>query len=173
MCSSDLLQNLPRKALLKDAIIAPEGFTLIDADSSQIEARIVAWLSGQKDLVNAFDRKEDVYKSMASAIYQKDESEITQGERFVGKTTILGAGYGMGSKKFGIQLKTFGVEIDDAEAARIIEVYRSRYPFIPRLWNEAGSSLDALRDKKTCQVGTQAQALTVTENGFLLPSGLF
>ena len=167
------LQNLPRKSLLKDSIIAPKGFILIDADSSQIEARIVAWLSGQQDLVDAFERKEDVYKIMASAIYNKAEEEIDSGERFVGKTTILGAGYGMGSTKFGIQLKTFGVEIADAEASRIIEVYRSRYPFIPQLWKEAGRALDALTDKKTCKVGAQPQAITLTENGFLLPSGLY
>jgi len=167
------LQNLPRKSLLKEAIIAPDGYTLIDADSSQIEARIVAWLSNQNDLVKAFERKEDVYKIMASSIYNKAEEEITAGERFVGKTTILGAGYGMGATKFGIQLKTFGVEIDDSEAARIIEVYRTRYPFIPKLWQEAGRSIEALRDGKTCKVGYQAQALTVTESGFLLPSGLF
>ena len=167
------LQNLPRKSLLKDSIIAPKGFILIDADSSQIEARIVAWLSGQQDLVDAFERKEDVYKIMASAIYNKAEEEINSGERFVGKTTILGAGYGMGSTKFGIQLKTFGVEIADAEASRIIEVYRSRYPFIPQLWKEAGRALDALTDKKTCKVGAQPQAITLTENGFLLPSGLY
>lgn len=167
------LQNLPRKSLLKDSIIAPKGFVLIDADSSQIEARIVAWLSGQQDLVDAFERKEDVYKIMASAIYNKAEKEIDSGERFVGKTTILGAGYGMGSTKFGVQLKTFGVEIADAEASRIIEVYRSRYPFIPQLWKEAGRALDALTDKKTCKVGTQPQAITLTENGFLLPSGLY
>ena len=167
------LQNLPRKSLLKDSIIAPKGFILIDADSSQIEARIVAWLSGQQDLVDAFERKEDVYKIMASAIYNKAEEEIDSGERFVGKTTILGAGYGMGSTKFGIQLKTFGVEIADTEASRIIEVYRSRYPFIPQLWKEAGRALDAITGKKTCKVGTQPQAITLTENGFLLPSGLY
>jgi DNA polymerase len=167
------LQNLPRKSLLKDAIIAPDGFFLIDADSSQIEARTVAWLSGQVDLVDAFERAEDVYKIMASAIYGKAEAEIDSGERFVGKTTILGAGYGMGSTKFGVQLKTFGVEIPDEEANRIIEVYRSRYPFIPKLWKEAGSALDALTDKKTCKVGAQPQALSLTENGFLLPSGLY
>ena len=167
------LQNLPRKSLLKDAILAPDGFVLIDADSSQIEARTVAWLSGQVDLVDAFERAEDVYKIMASAIYGKAQEEIDSGERFVGKTTILGAGYGMGSTKFGIQLRTFGVEIPDAEANRIIEVYRSRYPFIPKLWKEAGSALDALTDKKTCKVGAQPQALSLTENGFLLPSGLY
>jgi DNA polymerase len=79
----------------------------------------------------------------------------------------------MGSTKFGVQLRTFGVEIPDAEANRIIEVYRSRYPFIPKLWKEAGSALDALTDKKTCKVGAQPQALSLTKNGFLLPSGLY
>jgi DNA polymerase len=167
------LQNLPRKSLLKDSIIAPKGYVLVDADSSQIEARIVAWLSGQNDLVTAFERKEDVYKIMASAIYNKAETEIDAGERFVGKTTILGAGYGMGHTKFGIQLKTFGVEIADEEAARIISVYRQTYPHIPRLWKEANSAIDALRQGKTTTVGHQPQALSVTESGFLLPSGLY
>lgn len=167
------LQNLPRKSLLKDSIIAPKGYVLIDADSSQIEARIVAWLSGQHDLVDAFERKEDVYKIMASSIYNKAEAEITDRERFVGKTTILGAGYGMGSTKFGVQLRTFGVEIADEEAVRIVQVYRDTYPHIPLLWKQANSSLEALRTKKTAQVGNQAQALTLTEHGFLLPSGLY
>jgi DNA polymerase len=167
------LQNLPRKSLLKDAITAPDGYVLIDADSSQIEARTVAWLAGQNDLVDAFERREDVYKIMASSIYGKAETEITDGERFVGKTTILGAGYGMGSTKFGIQLRTFGVEIPDAEAARIVQVYRDTYPHIPLLWKQANSSLEALRTKKTAQVGYQPQALTLTEHGFLLPSGLY
>ena len=167
------LQNLPRKSLLKDSIIAPKGHVLIDADSSQIEARIVAWLSGQNDLVDAFERKEDVYKIMASAIYGKAETEIEANERFVGKTTILGAGYGMGHTKFGIQLKTFGVEIADEEASRIISVYRQTYPHIPRLWKEANNSLEALRQNKTTAIGHQPQALSVTASGFLLPSGLY
>jgi hypothetical protein len=167
------LQNLPRKSLLKKAIVAPKGYVLVDADSSQIEARTVAWLSGQNDLVKAFDDKQDVYKIMASSIYGKDETEITADERFVGKTTILGAGYGMGASKFAIQLKTFGVEIDDAEATRIISVYRETYGRIPNLWKEANRSLEAFRHRKTAQVGCQPQALSLTENGFLLPSGLY
>jgi DNA polymerase I-like protein with 3'-5' exonuclease and polymerase domains len=167
------LQNLPRKSLLKKAIVAPKGYVLVDADSSQIEARMVAWLSGQNDLVKAFDDKQDVYKIMASSIYVKDEEEITADERFVGKTTILGAGYGMGAAKFKLQLQTFGVEIEDAEASRIINVYRERYGRIPKLWKEANSALDALRKGKTAQVGCQTQALSLTSSGFLLPSGLY
>ena len=167
------LQNLPRKGSLKSGIVAPSGYILVDADSSQIEARTVAWLSGQQDLVDAFERKEDVYKIMASSIYNKKIEDITQEERFVGKTTILGAGYGMGSTKFAIQLKTFGVEIEESEAKRIIDVYRATYPRIPLLWKEANRSLDAVAEKKTCPVGVQPQALSLTASGFLLPSGLY
>jgi DNA polymerase len=167
------LQNLPRKSLLKSSICAPRGSILIDADSSQIEARTVAWLAGQNDLVVAFERKEDVYKIMASSIYNKAVEDITDSERFVGKTTILGAGYGMGATKFAIQLKTFGVEIEEQEAKRIIDVYRSTYPKIPELWKEANRSLDAMAQKKTCQVGCQPEALSLTASGFLLPSGLY
>ena len=167
------LQNLPRKGSLKSGIVAPSGYILVDADSSQIEARTVAWLSGQQDLVDAFERKEDVYKIMASSIYNKKIEDITQEERFVGKTTILGAGYGMGSTKFAIQLKTFGVEIEESEAKRIIDVYRATYPRIPLLWKEANRSLDAVAEKKTCPVGMQPQALSLTASGFLLPSGLY
>ena len=166
------LQNLPRKSLLKSSITSPRGFTLIDADSSQIEARTVAWLAGQDDLVDAFERKEDVYKIMASSIYNKAVEDITDSERFVGKTTILGAGYGMGATKFAIQLKTFGVEIEEQEAKRIIDVYRATYPRIPELWKEANRSLDAMAQKKTCAVGCQPEALSLTPSGFLLPSGL-
>jgi DNA polymerase I-like protein with 3'-5' exonuclease and polymerase domains len=84
------LQNLPRNSPLKYAIIPADGYVILDSDSSQIEARTLAWLAGQDDLVDAFDRGEDVYKIMASAIYGKPIELITKDERFVGKTTILG-----------------------------------------------------------------------------------
>lgn len=84
------LQNLPRNSPLRLAIIAAMGYVIVDSDSSQIEARTLAWLAGQDDLVDAFDRGEDVYKIMASAIYGKAVGDITKDERFVGKTTILG-----------------------------------------------------------------------------------
>jgi DNA polymerase I-like protein with 3'-5' exonuclease and polymerase domains len=169
------LQNLPRKSKLKDAIIPPEGYVLIDADSSQIEARTVAWLAGQTDLVDAFENGEDVYRIMASRIYHRPIDKITTAERFVGKTTILGAGYGMGWKKFQAQLKTFGVEMTDPLCKHIVETYRGVYPRIPNLWAQAEKCLDALasEDLKTCDFGTQPQAVSLLPGvGFDLPSGL-
>lgn len=88
------LQNLPSRGAnagkIKKAIRAPEGYVFIDCDSSQIEARTLAWLAGQTDLVQAFENKEDVYKIMASRIYNKLIEDITPSERFLGKTVILG-----------------------------------------------------------------------------------
>jgi len=169
------LQNLPRKSKLKDAIVPPDGYVIIDADSSQIEARTVAWLAGQIDLVNSFEDGEDVYKIMACRIYHKPFNSITAAERFVGKTTILGAGYGMGWKKFQLQLKTFGVEIEDSLCKHIINTYRDVHPRIPDLWMQAERCLDALasEDLKTADFGTQPQAVSLLPGvGFDLPSGL-
>ena len=166
------LQNLPRKSPLKKAMRAPEGYVFIDCDSSQIEARTLAWLAEQDDLVEAFDRGEDVYKIMASAIYGKPVEEITEAERFVGKTTILGAGYGMGAKKFQAQLKTFGVTLDLDECQYIITVYRQTYPKIPQLWNKAGAALRALMTQRTAQIGREG-ALVVDLFGIRLPNGMY
>jgi DNA polymerase I-like protein with 3'-5' exonuclease and polymerase domains len=168
------LQNLPRKSALKEAIIAPEGYVLINSDSSQIEARTLAWLAGQTDLVEAFDKGEDVYKIMASKIYHKPEEEISADERFVGKTTILGAGYGMGAEKFHRQLKTFGKDIPVDTCRRILDTYRSAYPMIPRLWNEGQKCLEALYNNKSATFGKQAEAVSFLPMlGFELPSGMF
>ena len=166
------LQNIPRKSLLKKAIEPLEGHIIINADSSQIEARTVAWLAGETDLVDAFDKGEDVYKIMASAIYNKPVEEITDNERFVGKTTILGAGYGMGAEKFRSQLRVFKVDLPAIECGRIISVYRSKYQRIANLWKEAQNAIKAIAQGSTTTIGTQPQALSVVEGGFLLPSGL-
>ncbi len=166
------LQNLPRKSALKKAIKAPDGYMLIDCDSSQIEARTLAWLAGQDDLVEAFDRGEDVYKIMASSIYNVPVEEVTDAQRFVGKTTILGAGYGMGAAKFQAQLKTFGVDLPLDECRYIIDVYRRTYPKIPELWQSAGRALEALRTQRTAQLGREG-VLNVDLLGIRLPNGMY
>jgi len=139
------LQNLPSRGtnakVLKSCIVAPTGYTLIQADSAQIEARVLAWLAQQEDLVLAFTRGEDVYKKMAAVIYTKEEGEITDQERFVGKSVILGCGYGMGADKFRAQLQGFGTELSEKEAKRIVSVYRETNENIVELWKEAQNCL--------------------------------
>ena len=167
------LQNIPRNSPLKHAIFAPTGYVMIDSDSSQIEARTLAWLAEQDDLVDAFDRGEDVYKIMASAIYGKSVSEITKDERFVGKTTILGCGYGMGAAKFQAQLKNFNVEITLDEAKRIIDTYRTTYPKITALWKKAGLALDAMLRGSATELGRNGVLLVCGKDGILLPNELW
>jgi len=167
------MQNLPRTSPLKKAILAPEGYVFIDSDSSQIEARTLAWLAEQEDLVTAFANGEDVYKIMAAKIYRKDEKDITKDERFVGKTTILGAGYGMGAAKFQAQLKNFGVNTELAECQHIISTYRDTYEHVPELWQEAGSAIKAMVDNKTTTLGRKDVLLVDGAKGIRLPNGLY
>lgn len=167
------LQNLPRGSALKKCILAPAGYMMIDSDSSQIEARTLAWLAGQNDLVEAFDRGEDVYKIMASAIYGKSVEEITKDERFVGKTTILGAGYGMGAAKFQAQLKNFGVVVELEEAKRIIDTYRQTYPRITALWKAAGVALEAILRDQLTELGRDGILKIEGKGGIKLPNGLY
>ena len=171
------MQNLPSRGKnankLKMSIIAPEGYTVIDADSAQIEARVLAWLSGQDDLVQAFAEGKDVYKKMASAIYGKPEFEITKDERFVGKTTILGAGYGMGAVKFQAQLKGMGVEVDVEEARRIIDIYRRTNNAVVRLWRQAQNALVNMSRGEPSPLGLPGVLEVVpSDTAIRLPSGL-
>ncbi len=151
------LQNLPSRGpngkKLKKSIVAPDGYTLIDCDSSQIEARVLAWFAGQDDLTDAFRNKEDVYVKMASRIYETSEDQITKDQRFVGKTTILGAGYGMGAVKFQAQLKSFGTDISLDEARRIINIYRDANWKISHVWREAQHMVAAMERGDNYQFG--------------------
>ena len=167
------MQNLPRGSQLKKAMCAPEGYKFVDCDLSQIEARMLAWLAEATELVTAFDQGDDVYKIMAAAIYDKPEDEITKEERFIGKTTILGAGYQMGSGRFQAQLKTFGVELEEAECGRIIDTYRTTYADIPKLWSAAGKCLKTIQDDKTTALGKDGLLYIEGKKGIRLPNNLY
>jgi DNA polymerase len=166
------LQNLPRKSPLKKSMLAPEGYVFIDCDSSQIEARTLAWLAGQDDLVDAFDKGEDVYKIMASSIYDTPIEEVTDDQRFVGKTTILGCGYAMGAIKFKAQLEAMGVSLPAGECASIVHKYRDQFSHIPLLWAQGDKALDALMSTLNAPLGKH-EALLVDMFGVRLPNGMY
>lgn len=171
------MQNLPSRGpngkKLKSSILAPEGFTLIDADSAQIEARVLAWFAGQDDLTAAFAAGEDVYIKMASRIYNCEEKSVTKDQRFVGKTTILGAGYGMGAVKFQAQLKNFGFEVELDEARRIINIYRESNWKINHLWRNCQNMVRHMVNGDSVQVGKKGVVEVLgSERAIKLPSGL-
>jgi DNA polymerase I-like protein with 3'-5' exonuclease and polymerase domains len=170
------LQNLPSRGpnakALKRSIIAPEGHMIVEADSAQIEARVLAWLAEQEDLVTAFANKEDVYKKMAYSIYNVPVDGVSKAQRQIGKVVILGAGYGVGHVKLRAFLKMqAGVEVDLDEAKRIIDIYRQSNSNIRKLWKDANNSIKYMYQGSVLQFGRQG-VLEVVDGGVRLPSGL-
>ncbi len=167
------LQNLPRGSSLKKAILAPEGYVFIDSDSSQIEARTLAWLAGQDDLVAAFDAGEDVYKIMATKIYGVALEDVTGEQRRVAKSAVLGCGYGLGWRKFKLYVKQqTGVSITDDDAENIVRTYRETYPMIPLFWRKVDRALEAVADNERMRLGCDDLLLVDGNNGIVLPNGL-
>ena len=170
------LQNLPARGnnTIRRALKAPNGQVLVACDSSQIEARMVAWVAEQHDLVGAFAEGRDVYSEFASEVYGRKVTKADKVERFVGKTCILGLGYGMGAEKFRRTLEIgqggISVKIELAEAERIVRLYRQKNHKIVALWQKCGSALGGIVSRQT---GTIAKMLTYDEHGIRLPNGLY
>ena len=179
-------QNLPsrdkKKKALKNAVLAPAKHYVINSDSSQIEARILAWLAGQDDVTEQFRKGEDVYSIFASKIYGKSISKETPIERFVGKTCVLGLGYGTGARKLQHTLKTQppGADLPEEECKRIVDLYRQENHRITELWAECDNALEFLMSNGGNWSGNWAEfplgqhrALMVNPEGVKLPNGLY
>lgn len=166
------LQNLPRGSKLRTALMAPEGQKLFIADLSNIEARMLAWLSKEADLLDAFATGRDVYCEFASEIYGRTITKQDKLERYVGKTAILGLGYGMGADKFQATLKTGSpsVELSDTAAKSIVMQYRGMYPNIPKLWSGMKDSLFQMINPQG--YGLKYGPLTIRARALELPNGM-
>ena len=175
-------QNLPsrdkKKKTLKNAVIAPDEHLIINCDSSQIEARVLAWLAGQEDVTTAFRDARDVYCEFATKVYKRDITKADPVERFVGKTCILGLGYGTGWRKLQHTLKTSppGANLSDEECERIVSLYRESNDKITELWGEGERALKSLiawpEGSKNYYLG-QNKALLITPDGIRLPNRLY
>lgn len=182
------LQNLPRGGELRKSMRAPAKHTLVASDSAQIEARVVAWFAGESGLVEAFRNKVDIYSEFASDVYQRPinrkRMEIVDGketfpdfiEGFVGKTCILGLGYGMGKDKFKATLKIgqAGVSVDMplSDAERVVNLYRQKYPMIVALWKQGQEALEAMVKGYEYELGVGIK-LKCKDNKIYLPNGMF
>lgn len=170
------LQNLPARGnnTIRRALRAPKGQVLVACDSSQIEARMIAWVAEQHDLLSAFAENRDVYSEFASEVYGRTITKKDKVERFVGKTCILGLGYGMGAEKFRRTLEIgqggISVKIELSEAERIVRLYRQKNHRIVQLWQKCGHALGGILARQT---GTISKMLQYDEQGIRLPNGLY
>ncbi len=131
-------QNLKRGSVLRAAIKAAPGRKIVAADASQIEARCLAWLAGQNDVVEAFARDEDVYARAAEGIYgypvNKDDNP---NERFLGKVAVLSCGYQSGGGTFRAMARVLSrgrVNLTLEVAADIVKRWRKANAQITYYW---------------------------------------
>lgn len=170
------MQNLPRGGELRRCLVAPKGHLVYVADLSNIEARMLAYVARQDDLIEQFARGDDIYSNFASVIYEKPiNKRDNPTERFVGKTAILGLGYGMGARKFQATLKSGAMgppqEFTLEAAMDIVGKYRTTYNNIALLWNRLQDMLQMTLHHENWGMN-YGPFFTVERNGFRLPNGM-
>ena len=180
------MQNLERKSELRKAICAPPGQVIVVADSAQIEARTLAWLADEFSLLDAFRSGRDLYSEFASFVFKRHvdrkKSEIGPdgtvsfpdfAEGFVGKTCVLGLGYGMGPDRLHdtLLMGVNGPEVNlpRAECQKAINHYRQTYWKIPELWR----TMDFVIQCMAAGVSGSLKCIQYGKNFIRLPSGLF
>lgn len=122
------LQNIPirteRGRQIRKAFIArDENYTIVSADYSQIELRVIAALSGEENMIKAFQHHEDIHKSTASKVFNVPLEEVTREQRSHAKTVNFGIIYGVSA--FGLSNQT---SLSRSESAALIEAYYQTYP---------------------------------------------
>ncbi|MBU2986753.1 DNA polymerase I [Saccharophagus degradans] len=125
------LQNIPIKTeagrRVRKAFIAPEGYRIVAADYSQIELRIMAHLSGDEGLTNAFNQGLDVHSATAAEVFGTSVDSVTPEQRRSAKAINFGLIYGMSA--FGLARQ---LHIGRNDAQRYIDTYFDRYPGVAR-----------------------------------------
>lgn len=170
------LQNLPSGGALRESLQAPKGKMLVACDSAQIEARVVAYIADQGDLVQAFREGRDVYSEFATEVYGKPVSKADKLERFVGKTCILGLGYGMGGAKLkhtlGIGVGGIKAEVTEGEAQRIVSIYRTKNHKIATFWNRCNHALNHIYGGTEFAIVPHIAMIVTSKEAIALPNGM-
>ena len=122
------LQNIPN-GVIKQLFLADPGKILLNADLSQAEARVVAYLAGDERLIRVFENGGDIHRKNAANIFKKKEEEVTEDERQLAKRVVHASNYGMGPATFS---RNTGIPV--SEAKRLLNQYFATYPRI-KVWH--------------------------------------
>lgn len=137
-------------SVLRCLIVAAPGKELIGGDFSAIEARVVAWLAGQVDVLDVFRRKEDLYCYSASRIYGRKITPDDEKERFIGKVATLALGYQGSVGAFENMARLYGLNVPEAEAKKIVKLWRDTNPDIVRYWKNVENAAIAAVERPGC-----------------------
>ena len=134
-CTDPNLQNIPIRTeigkQLRKIFVAPEGYKFIDADYSQIELRILAHISGDKNMINAFNENQDIHTITASQVFDVPIEEVTKQMRSEAKAVNFGIVYGISD--FGLGAN---IGISRRKAKMYIEKYFETYPGIKQFMQD-------------------------------------
>lgn len=114
---------------------------LVVGDFSSVESRGLAWQAEEQWKINAYAQGQDLYKVLASRIYDVDYDSVTKTQRQVGKTGELSCGYGAGPGAVHAFAKGMGVEMTEAEAASLVKDWRAANPKIVEWWQQLQDAL--------------------------------
>ena len=186
------MQNLPsgrgttKGSKLRKALIAPPGHDVVKIDLSQIEARVAAWLCGQEDLLGQFARKKDPYGLLGMKVFGLTAEELAARggkeslERFVGKSGVLGLGFGCGAPKFynmvlrsarGMGMNITGLKqvFTPEVAQKTVDTYRGMNAKIVSTWKLLDHILN------TCWNGSASYKfgpVIISHGQVMLPNGM-
>lgn len=160
--------------LVRPSFAAEPGKELAIADFASIEARCVAWMSGEMGMLDAFASGRDIYCDMASSLYGRGITAADKVERGLGKVIVLGCGYQMGPGNFGHVCKAWGIDLAAAgvTAEECVKAYRAKYPAIPAMWRTAqAAAMEAVRTGGVYEAGRVTYKMRGLNLVATLPSG--
>lgn len=147
-------------SLCRDAICAPDGKVFVVADYSAVEARVLAWLAGERWVSDIFAGDGKIYERTAAAMYRKGVDAIDKHERMAGKIATLALGYGGGVGALQRFAAAYGVRWTDAEAQVIVDSWRASRPKTLALWRSVNDAfVRAVNEDKTIVVGVGETSL--------------
>jgi DNA polymerase-1 len=143
-CTNPPMHNPPKKTAIREAIVAPDGKALISCDFSQIEPRVLAALSRDPALISIFKSGKDSYKNVAARALGKDEAQVTDDERKIFKTVLLGLIYGM--TIYGLTLRVHreidpGIHVDQIEG--YVDAVFAAFPAVDKWRSDLEAEFEA------------------------------
>lgn len=179
-------QNFPSgrtDSRIREALVPPEGYKLVVIDSSQIEDRMNAWVSGQSDVLEAYRANLDNYKLMASKIYDVPVDEVTKSQRFVGKVARLGLGYQCGAAKFTYMLRSGAMgppvhesDLSEKDIHLAHKKYRDASSHVVENWNRMSTVIKKMYDNERYNITSLTSGEVIAQvqgQKILMPNGLY
>jgi len=143
-CTNPNVQQIPHEDEFRSCFVAEQGNTLVIADYSQIELRILAEVSGDPAFVDAFQRGDDLHRVTASTMYGVPMEDVTKDQRSAAKRINFGLMYGRGAKSLSAQLGT-----DESRGRELIEEYFNNYPKVQRFLQSTANRATRERTLRT------------------------